>query len=166
MVILRFSEWVTREYVQGLAERRDGGGLLEAADRFYDAQLLSEADIALRRAAEIFEDLGDRRGVAITLHQLAMIAQDRGDYDEAERLYRQSLKRKGDLGDRRGAATTKAALAILMEGRGNLSEAAALMTEALETFKSMGDPRASRAASDFLRILKKMGRSEGDSEAL
>ncbi len=123
---MRFSEWVTREYVQGLAERRNGGGLLEAADRFYDAQLLSEADVALRRAAEVFEDLGDRRG----------------------------------------AATTKAALAILMEGRGNLSEAAALMTEALETFKSMGDPRASRAASDLLRILKKMGRSEGDSEAL
>ena len=39
-----------------------------------------------------YEERGNNRGVAVTLHQLGMIHQDQGNYEEAVKMYNQSLK--------------------------------------------------------------------------
>jgi hypothetical protein len=48
--------------------------------------------------------LGDRSGMATSWGLLGDIERNRGNWDEAERLYRQSLEVETELGDRSGMA--------------------------------------------------------------
>ncbi len=52
------------------------------------------------------EDADNKSGIASTLHQMGMIAQDQGEYGEAMRLYEESLRLKKELGDKSGIAAT------------------------------------------------------------
>lgn len=54
-------------------------GKIEEARRLYDESL------------EIEKQLGNQNGIAITLHQLGMIAEIEGDKVEAARLFREAL---------------------------------------------------------------------------
>ena len=63
--------------------------------------------------------------------QLGRLAQDRGDYDAAEPLYRRALEIDERIGDQAGIATSYTALAGLSEGRGTLDEAVAYRVGAL-----------------------------------
>ena len=65
----------------------------------------------------MFEELGDRANIAGTLHQLAMLQQDQGNYPEALRLYRQSLETFEELGDRVHIAATMHQIGTVLEGR-------------------------------------------------
>jgi len=67
--------------------------------------------------------LGNLAGKAVTLHQLGRLAQDRGDYGEAERLYRESLEIKERLGNLAGKAVTLHALGKLRWEQGRKAEA-------------------------------------------
>ena len=44
-----------------------------------------------RKALALREGLGDREGMATSYHQLGIIAQERGAYQEALKWYRRSL---------------------------------------------------------------------------
>ena len=69
------------------------GGRLEEAENWY------------RKSLAISEELGDRPGMAITYHQLGIVAQDRGQLEEAEHWHRKSLAISEELGDRPGMAS-------------------------------------------------------------
>ena len=69
------------------------------------------AERHLREALGIFEQLGDRRGVAVTQGDLAYLLRLRGDYEGAERLYREALETFERLGDRHNAAAIQDDLA-------------------------------------------------------
>jgi tetratricopeptide (TPR) repeat protein len=75
-----------------------------------------------RRALAIFEELGDRGGMASSYHQLGMVAEERGDYEQALDWYRQSLTIKESLGDRRGIAITISQIGILLTKMGKPEE--------------------------------------------
>jgi tetratricopeptide (TPR) repeat protein len=64
-------------------------------------------------------------------HRLGILAQDRGDYDAAEPLYRRSLEINERIGDPAGVATSYAVLGGLSEAAGNLDEAVAYRVGAL-----------------------------------
>ena len=51
-----------------------------------------EAVKKYNQSLKIEEELGDKSGIARTLHQLGMIHQDQGNYEEAVKKYNQSLK--------------------------------------------------------------------------
>jgi tetratricopeptide (TPR) repeat protein len=57
-------------------------------------------------ALQIAEELGERKGVADSLHQIGMIRQERGEYDTALELYERSLKIFEELGDGAGVASS------------------------------------------------------------
>ena len=59
-----------------------------------------------------------QRGVAVTQSSLADLLSNRGQYDEAERLYRESLAVFEEIGDSRGVAVTQSSLADLLRTRG------------------------------------------------
>ena len=48
--------------------------------------------------------IGDQAGMATSYHQLGMLAQNRGDYDTAEPLYRRALEINERIGDQAGMA--------------------------------------------------------------
>ena len=56
---------------------------------------------------------------AAYIHQLGMLAQDRGDYEEAARQYQRSLDINERLGDQAGMATSYHQLGMLAQDRGD-----------------------------------------------
>ncbi|MEM2972396.1 MAG: tetratricopeptide repeat protein, partial [Candidatus Bathyarchaeia archaeon] len=85
------------------------------------------------------EELGDKSGIAKTLHQIAMIEQDRGNLDKAMELYQKSLKIKEELGDKSGISATLHQLAMIEQDRGNLDKAMELYQKSLKIKEELGD---------------------------
>jgi len=99
--------------------------------------------------------------VAPTLHQLAMLAQARGDYGEAERLYRESLEIAEQLGDKAGVAITLAQLALLEEAKGNIAKALELIHQAERIFVELGHAYAGQVRQHRERLEKELGTRRG-----
>ena len=98
-----------------------------------------EAVAKYQESRKIFEELGDRSGIASTLHQLGMIHQDRGRYDEAVAKYQESRKIFEELGNRRGIASTLGQLGNVHHLQGRYDEAVAKYQESLKIEEELGD---------------------------
>ena len=59
-----------------------------------------------QESMNIFEELGNKSGIAITLHQLGMIHQHQGRYDDAVKSYKESMKISEKLGDKSGISNS------------------------------------------------------------
>ncbi|MBS0016021.1 MAG: CHAT domain-containing protein, partial [Arthrospira sp. SH-MAG29] len=81
----------------------------------------------------------DRAGIAKSWGQLGSIQRNRGNWDEAERLYRQCLEVETELGDRSGMATSWGLLGDIQRNRGNWDEAERLYRQSLELRTELGD---------------------------
>jgi tetratricopeptide (TPR) repeat protein len=84
-------------------------------------------------------EFGDRHGTASTCHQLGILAQGRGRFDEAEHHYLQALELKVESGDQHGAALTYGQLGVVAQERGRLDEAEHHFHRSLELFLESGD---------------------------
>ena len=81
--------------------------------------------------------------MARSYHNLGMLAQARGDYDEAARQYQRSLDISERLGDQAGMATSYSQLGILEKDRGGPSAAAITWhVKALAIRLRLGAPQA------------------------
>ena len=112
-------------------------------------QLLGDYQGALeqyRRSLAIFEELGDRAGMAQSYHQLGMVAHQRGDYEEALEQYRRSLAITEELGDRAGMAKSYHQLGNLSFLRGDYEGALEQYRRSLAITEELGD-RAGMAKS-------------------
>jgi len=98
-----------------------------------------QARQAYGEALEIKQQLGDRAGVATSLHNLGNVAYLQGDYPEARRLYQESLAIKQQLGDRAGVAKTLHQLGLLAQATGDYPEARRLYQESLAIAQQLGD---------------------------
>ena len=103
---------------------------------------------------KINQELGDKSGVSSSLHHLGTLAQATGEYDEARKLYQQSLKIKQELGDKSGMASSQAQLALLEEKQGHVKEALRLTRLAEATFLELGSPSAKLAREVRERLEK------------
>jgi tetratricopeptide (TPR) repeat protein len=77
----------------------------------------------------------------VTQSSLADLLRTRGQYDEAERLYRESLAVKEKLGDSREVAVTQSSLADLLRTRGQYDEAERLYMSGLAITQAIRDPQ-------------------------
>ena len=84
------------------------------------------------------ESLGDSRGVAVTQSSLANLLQNRGEYDEAERLLESALNICRDIRELQGVAVCQMKLGVLKAMRGNREEGIALLHEARQGFLAIG----------------------------
>jgi tetratricopeptide (TPR) repeat protein len=87
----------------------------------------------------ISEQLGDKSGIASTLHQLGIIHQNQGNYDEAIKLYQQSLMISEQLGDKSGIASTSYQLGNMNALQGNYEEAIKMYQQSLMISEQLGD---------------------------
>ena len=116
-------------------------GVLAQARGDYDT-----AHNLYQQALAIFEELGNRAGMATTYHQLGVLAQARGDYDTAHNLYQQALAIFEELGNRAGMATTYHQLGVLAQARGDYDTAHNLYEQSLHIKEELGN-RAGMAAT-------------------
>ena len=98
------------------------------------------------------QQLGDKSGVASSLHNLGILAQATGDYDEARKLYQQSREINQQLGNKSGIAVSQAQLALLEEKMGNVKDALHLIRQAEATFLELGSPYAKLAGEVRKRL--------------
>jgi len=82
-------------------------------------------------AGDLYEALGDIKGVGATLNRRGVIAQYAGDYAESERLLKRALEISTRLGDSEGRAEHSTNLANSEFYLGRYTEAARLYDEAL-----------------------------------
>jgi len=113
----------------------------EKANLHYMLGEYKEAEKYYTQSLELFESLGDKQGIAYSLHQLGMLQQDQGNYKEAEKYYTQSLELKKSLEDKQGIARSLGQLGNLQYLQGSYKEAEKYYTQSLELFESLGDKR-------------------------
>ncbi len=93
-------------------------------------------------AAELRRQIGDQRGYATTLRNLAQIQTASGKTDEAAKSIASAIRIFETLGDKAGRADAINDLGVLEETRGNYRQALARYREALQIRHALGDRRA------------------------
>jgi predicted ATPase/DNA-binding CsgD family transcriptional regulator len=91
------------------------------------------------QALELRRKLGDRRGMAASLHNLGITALHQLDLDRAEALCEEGRALWREVNDDRGVAISLNSSAILARNRGNHEQARVHYDESLAIFRKLGD---------------------------
>ena len=152
-------------------QETDVDDLMECYAHFGEAGDVEQSDDAAQGAAGILNLIGrwdderilanrqlrdtrlDKARQAVWRHRLGMLAQRRGDYDTARKLYEQSLRIKEELGDRAGIATTHHQLGVLAHDRGDYDTARKLYEQSLRIKEELGDRAGIAATHHQLGVL-------------
>jgi predicted ATPase/DNA-binding SARP family transcriptional activator len=118
---------------------------------------LEAADALHRESLAIKEQLGDRRGTAVTLTNLALLAKVRGELDAAIALDRRALALFREVGSAADLSGVTAELMQLHLLRGEIDLAEAVGVEGLQL-----DPEGGRGRSIKLSHLAEAARLRGD----
>jgi predicted ATPase len=117
------------------------------------------ADPLFREALDIARQLGDKRGIAVSLNALGVNDRNRGQPAVAHSLFEESLALWRELGDQKAVARALSNLANVVKSQGDFARARALHAECLSIFTGLGD-RAGVAWS--LNSQGDVARDEGD----
>lgn len=149
-----FHFWETREHLaEGYERLTDVLALPGAAPRtrlraralFAAGVLAGELDDrsagerVVRESLEIARELGDRRGVAVSLNALAVAASNREDLGAAQSLFEESLDCWRELKDPVAVARALSNLANLTKLQGNFDRARSLYEDCQSIFRQLGD---------------------------
>jgi tetratricopeptide (TPR) repeat protein len=102
---------------------------------------------------------------SVYLHQLGILAQRRGDYDEAERRYRRSLEIKERLGDQAGMARSISQFGILWSVQEQHEEAVPCHIQALLIRMRLDVPEVATDLRALLGLRKLLGGTRFDEIA-
>jgi non-specific serine/threonine protein kinase len=100
-----------------------------------------EAATHHRRAGELFERTGHRRGVVWARYDLALLARDKADLATARALFAEALRDFRDLDHSWAVATSAWGLGHVDVQLGEIDEAASLLVEALDLYLEFDDSR-------------------------
>ncbi|MEU9782823.1 CHAT domain-containing protein [Streptomyces phaeochromogenes] len=131
------------------------------ANRHVGAGQLGQAEHTFRdilRALQVQPVTSKQRGrLAITYHQLGMVAQARGQLNEAEDWYHQSLTITEDLGNRPDLAMTYGQLSLLAEEQQQPSEALKWMVQCVTQFEQFPHPSTGPGPTHLKRMTNSLG---------
>lgn len=94
---------------------------------------------AAQRAFELYERLGDERGMIAALHSLGIGLYQLGQLETSEAVLRRSVRLANDIYDERGAAYSKNALAYVLGQRGDIEGARQCYEDVLSAHARSGD---------------------------
>jgi predicted ATPase/DNA-binding XRE family transcriptional regulator len=101
-------------------------------------------------ALPIFQQLGDRRGIATSFNELGVIAQYQGEYAAARQLLEQSLAIKRELGDDWLIANSIVNLGLIADYQHDYGAAYALYQESLALYRTLNETSGVAIASSNL----------------
>jgi predicted ATPase/DNA-binding SARP family transcriptional activator len=134
-----------------------GVGLLASLQGDHQAaRALSEESLA------IFRELGDRRGIALSLNYLGYVPPDRGNEAAKRALFEESLSIFREMGDKLGIADSLLNLGNLAAEQGEHEAAQMLVEESLAIFREIGHKHGIALS---LRWLGRAAQQEGEYEA-
>jgi tetratricopeptide (TPR) repeat protein len=100
---------------------------------------VAKAHQSYGRSVELYEELGDRWGLARALASLGWTAEVAGRFGEAQKLCEQSLVIRQELGDQHGMAEAMLNLGVISWVQGRLDEAHPLLRESLGIGRTLDD---------------------------
>ncbi|QDH71715.1 tetratricopeptide repeat protein [Lysobacter alkalisoli] len=100
---------------------------------------IADATEQYRKAVELRRTVGNRRGVATSLGNLANVLALTGHHDEAADNLQQARTLYTELNDRAGLAAVENELGLLKEERGDYGGALAAFRDALQSWQQIGD---------------------------
>ena len=100
----------------------------------------------LSKARGLYEEEGDKAGLAITLQRLGSIAREEGRYSDARRLHQESMAISAELGDTTGVAASRDYLGFVAWLAGDAARADDLCGKAAEEFRAAGLHQETAAA--------------------
>src|SRR5919199_1065795 len=101
----------------------------------------------------LYQELGDKQGIARVLLNLGTLAGYQGEHGQAQALCEESLALFQALGDKHGRASALHDLAWLVQRTGDYPRARELSEESLQLFREVGDLRGIASALDQLGFL-------------
>lgn len=93
----------------------------------------------IEKSLSLYEELGDRWGIATSLNALGISVRDRGDFVAAQNYFERSLACWRTLSDRLATARCLHNLANVVRVRGDYARAERALREATEIFEEVGD---------------------------
>lgn len=133
-----------------------------AAELWFTLYTVSDgrrAHDAAQRAFDLYERVGDQRGIVRALHSLGVSLYQMGNLEASEEALRRSIFLAGKVGDRRGSAHSTNALAYVLGQRGDVDGARYHYKEALAAHTALGDDGGRAVA---LRNLAEFEFAQGD----
>lgn len=126
---------------------------------------IAEAEAAHRRALEIFEQEGAKIDESVATNSLALLARERGDAAEAERLYRRAIQIRTDLDPRPNPDTAASLtnLGRLLNSTRRYGEAEPVLERALEQHVALfgsSNTQTAMAMGSLSETLSNLGKHE------
>lgn len=101
-------------------------------------QRLSAAHTHLSKSAKLYQQINDRRNAAKVLINLALVAQDRGNYQQASKSYSQALDLQQQLGDIHGQGLSLNNLGAVYARLGDFTTAHASLQQGIGLLRGIG----------------------------
>jgi len=129
-----------------------------ASQLAFTGEGVDEAIQLYQEAHRLYEAIGNKQSLAITLGDIARIRTVKGEVDAALQLHQEEIAIYEALGDRRSWAMALGDIARIRAAKGELDAALQLYQERLGIFEAIGDKR-SRASTlcDIARIREAKG---------
>lgn len=107
---------------------------------FPSAVIVWEEALVLWRALETEGNLDDKRGLAATIDNLGINAEQNGEWELAKEYYDECLRLRRAAGNHSGVAFGLMNLGVLSHRQSHFEEARKLFSEGLRIFQELGDP--------------------------
>ena len=130
---------------------------------YQDRGSYAEALAHYERSLMILEELGNRSGIANSVHQIGVIHQARGAHKQALELYQKSLRINEELGNRSGEAFTLGEMGRLFASLGQYEEALERLLNALAILAELQSPYAKTTINLLGGLRREWGTKEFDS---
>ena len=136
-----------------------GAKLLLARARDSECRALADlgenekAKSACEEARRVYETAGDRSGLAQSLHDMAEVPINQGDFAAAEKLYSQALTIAREIGNLKGQGKELLDLGVISVKKGDFSTARRFYDEALQHDQEAGDKSGMAAVMGDTGIL-------------
>lgn len=124
---------------------QQGARLLVAQARDSECRALADlgenekAKSICEEARQIYEAAGDRNGLERTLHEMAEVPINQGDFAAAEKLYSQALTLARTIGNLKGQARELLNLGVISVKKGDFVTAQRFYGEAFRIYQKAGD---------------------------
>jgi non-specific serine/threonine protein kinase len=130
----------------------------------------ARASTCHQESLELYQSIGEDRGVALALKSLGMVDHYLENYESAASLYQTSLAMSRAAGDAAASADGLNSLGVLARNRGDMEGASAFFEESLQAYETLGDTnsvavvtnnlaRAARDQGDWTKAMELSSRS-------
>jgi predicted ATPase/class 3 adenylate cyclase len=130
----------------GVAADVRAKALIAAARLAFIQSNYDQGEAFAQESLALFRELGDRRGVALSLDRLGMAAWRRGDFSAARVLMEEDLALFREVGDQDRVAWSLFTLGLLNSKQGEYTRACDLFEESLALFRKLGNKRGIAAS--------------------